>query len=272
MNKIKKEFGFTSDRQIWRLIPTDTDKLIIEDRDISTKEVFFNCLDINSGKLIFKNLQLEDKFWIGIETVHNDVIYFHKFSKPDMPIHSGIIAYDINSKIVIWKTDEYNYLFIKEDIVYAFKNKFEGREFLTLDYKTGDILETYGNNSKKVNILREEKLSKNNFEGYLFPQAVDLSNSYSFIDIINELRVEKVITGKIDFIEHKNFLFINFHEVLSNGKLRNIFRVIEISSKKIILEEILDKGTKLFIPESFFVRNNLVFIIKEKVKLIIYSF
>ncbi len=271
MNKIKKKFSFTNDRQIWRLIPTDTNKLVVEERDTNTKEAFFNCLDISKGKIIFKNFQIEDKFWVGIETIHNDIIYFHKFLKPDMPIHSGIIAYDINSKEIIWKTDEYNFLFIKNDKVYAFKNKFEGREFLSLDYKTGDIIESYGNDSKKINILREEELSKNNFKGYLFPQPVDLSNSYSFIDIINELRTERVITGKIDFVEYENLLFINFHEVLSNGKLRNIFRAIEINSKKIILEEILDMETKLFIPESFFVRNNMVFLIKEKVKLIIYS-
>ena len=272
MNKIKKEFSFTTDRQIWRLIPTNTNKLIVEDRDKNTKEAFFNCLDICNSKIIFKNFQIEDNFWIGIETVYNDIIFFHKYLKPDMPMHSGLIAYDINSKKVIWKNDEYNFLFINDSKVYTFKNKFEGREYVVLDFKTGDILEKHEDDSEKINILREYELSKNNFKEYLFPQTVDLSGSYSFIDILNELRIEKVITGKIDFIEHKDLLFISFHEILSNGKLKNIFRAVEISSKKIILEEILDNETKLFIPESFFVRNNLVFLIKEKVKLIIYSF
>lgn len=272
MAKIKKKYSFTNNRQIWRIIPTGTDKIIIEDRDINTKEVFFNCLDITKGKIIFENFQLEEKFWIGIETVYKNIIYFHKFVKPDMPFHKGIIAIDLTSQKISWKTDEYNFLFIKDDRIYTYKNKFDGKEYLLLNYKNGNEIESLGSNSEKLNNLREEIFNKNNFEGYLFPQQVDLSNSYSFDDILDELKTERVITGKIDYIEYENLLLISFHEVLSDGKLRNIFRTVEIDSKKIILEEILDRETKLFIPESFFVKDHLVFLIQEKVKLIVYSF
>ena len=44
--KIKKKYSFKNKRQIWRLLPTTTDKLVIEDRDTQNKEVFFNCIDI----------------------------------------------------------------------------------------------------------------------------------------------------------------------------------------------------------------------------------
>ena len=270
--KIKKKYSFTNKRQIWRLLPTDSNKIIIEDRDKESKEVFFSCLEINSGKIIFKNYQINDKFWVGIEAIYRDIVYFHRFLKPDMPVHSGIIAYDINTGKIIWKTDEYNFLFLKDDIVYTDKSKFEGREYYALDYKTGVQLEAFGNDSKSINILREEELSKNNFEGYLFSRPVDLTINYSFTEIIEELKVNHVITGKINYIKSEDFFFINFHEVLSNGKLRNIFNAVEIGSKKVILEEILDRETKLFIPESFFIKDNLVFLIKEKVKLLVYSF
>ena len=272
MENIKRDYSFTNGRQIWRLLLTDLNKIIIEDRDKISKEVFFNCLDINSGKVIFKNFQLEDKFWVGIETVYKDIIYFHKFLKPDMPVHTGIIAYDINSSKILWKTDEYNFLFIKDEKVYAFKNKFEGRDFLTFNYKNGNKLESLGADSTKVNFIREKELIKNNFNDYLFPEPVNLSENSLSTDIIKELKIEKVITGVINFITLNNLLMINFHEVLSNGNLRNTFRIIEIGSKKVILEEVLDKETKLLIPESFFIKNNQVFLIKEKVKLIVYSF
>ena len=95
---IKRIYSFSNNRQIWRLIPTATEKLIIEERDTENKEVFFNCLEISSGVKIFSELQLEEKFWVGIEAVNNDIIYFHKFVKPDMPRHQGIIAFDIEIK------------------------------------------------------------------------------------------------------------------------------------------------------------------------------
>ncbi len=142
----------------------------------------------------------------------------------------------------------------------------------TLDYKTGKKLEDIGNDSKSINILREKGESKKNFNEYLFPEPVELSINNSFFDIIHELKAERNIAGKINYIELNNLLLTSFHEVLPNGNFRNIFRIVEIESNKVILEEILDKETKLLIPESFFVINKLVFLIKEKIKLIVYSF
>ncbi|MGA9293274.1 MAG: DUF4905 domain-containing protein [Ignavibacteriaceae bacterium] len=272
MVKIKKNYSFSNNRQIWRIIPTDSDKMIIEDRDRDKKEVFFNCLNINTGKIYFNSLQLQDKFWTGIEAVYKDIIFFHNFLKPGLPIHNGIIAFDIKSKEIIWKRENYNFLFVKEDKVYVYKNKFDGKEISSLDYKTGNNLKDLGSDVKSINILREEELNRNNIDGYLFPETIGLSSDYSFIDIISEVKKEKTITGEINYIELNNLLFINFHEILPNGNFRNIFRVIVIDSKKVILEEILDRETKLFIPESFFVIKNLVFLIKEKIKLVVYSF
>ena len=60
---IKHNYSFSNNRQIWRLIPTETGKIVIEERDTENKEVFFNCLDISSGEKIFSEFQLEEKFW-----------------------------------------------------------------------------------------------------------------------------------------------------------------------------------------------------------------
>jgi hypothetical protein len=272
MALLKKEYSFSNKRQIWRLIPTDTDKIIIEERDQNNKEVFFNCLKINNGKVLIKDLQLQDKFWIGIETVYKDIIYFHKFLTPEMPVHNGIIAFDIISQKVIWKKEEFNFLFIKDDKIYVYISKFEDKDFFTLDFKTGDQIEELGNDSKKINEIREEELKKNMFEDYRFPQPVNFSSSDTVKNIVAELKEERAISGEVSYVRLDHLLLFSFHETISNGNLRNIFNAVEISSKKVILEEILDRETKLFIPESFFVKNNLVFILKEKVKLIVYSF
>ncbi|MFW9929904.1 MAG: DUF4905 domain-containing protein [Candidatus Thorarchaeota archaeon] len=272
MAKIKKKYSFTNNRQIWRLVPTNSDKIIIEDRDIIKKEVFFSCLDINTGEVFFSSLQLQEKFWTGIEAVYKDIIYFHNFSKPGLPVHTGIIAFDINSKKIIWKTDDYNYFFAKDDEIYVYKNKFEGKEFASLDHRTGEKLEELRIDIKSINILREEESDRKFLKRYVFPKLFDLNSDYTFSDIINELNTQRSISGLINYIELNNLLFINFHETLSNGNFRNIIRIIEIDSRKIILEEILDRETKLLIPESFFIIKNLVFLIKEKIKLLVYSF
>ena len=96
--KIKKKYSFKDKRQIWRLLITDTDLLIIETRSVESREVYFNCIDIHSGKKKFNNIQMEEKSWIGIEMIYKDIIFFHQYAKPDMPEHRRILAYDINQQ------------------------------------------------------------------------------------------------------------------------------------------------------------------------------
>ena len=96
--EIKKLYSYKSEKQIWRILISGSDKLILETRDLNTKEVFFNCLFIENGKSIFSNLQLDEKCWIGIEDIYKGIIFFHYFPKPDMPHHKGIIAFDITAQ------------------------------------------------------------------------------------------------------------------------------------------------------------------------------
>jgi len=64
--KLKKKYKFDNGRQIWRIIPTNSGKLIIEEREPEKKQAYFHCLERESGKKLLSNFQLEDKFWVGI--------------------------------------------------------------------------------------------------------------------------------------------------------------------------------------------------------------
>ena len=154
--EIKKLYSYSNKKQIWRLLPTQTGKLVIEERDPETKEVFFTCLDIKTGKKIFENFQLEEKFWVGIEEIYKDTIYFHKFRKPDMPGHLGIVSFDIKTKNILWETDEYIFLFIYDDELYCYKDRFEGRSFYKLDYRSGKLIADLGEDVTEINSLREK--------------------------------------------------------------------------------------------------------------------
>ena len=64
--KVKQKYSFSNDRQIWRIIPGGEGKIVLEEREPATREVFFSCLELNSGNVIFNSLQFEEKFWTGI--------------------------------------------------------------------------------------------------------------------------------------------------------------------------------------------------------------
>ena len=271
--KIKKKYTHDNGRQIWRILPTETGKLIIEEREKDNKQVFFNCLNIESGKKIFKNFQLEEKFWIGIEAVYNDVIYFHKFVKPDMPQHIGIIAMDLNEQKILWENVNNSFLFIWKEKVYAFQQMFEGRKYFSLDYKSGILLKDFGDDAGKINELKKELDESEAYAGYLFPISYNsnITAPANLKDIFQKLRNDFTFSGNIEYVLKNDLLLFNFHIVNSDGNLSNRFKALDLSSGKYIFEETLIKETRVLAPDSFFVKDDLLFLLFGKNRLSVYS-
>lgn len=268
--KIKKLYSYSSRKQIWRLLPTETGKLVIEERDTGTKEVFFTCIDIKTGKKIFKNFQFEEKFWIGIEETYKDLIFFHKFRKPDMPGHLGIIAFDIIGKKILWETDKYIFLFIHREELYCYTEKFDGRNFYKLNYLNGEIVADLGEDVLQINSLRET-FAENNFVDYYFTRQFDpdSENNEDVKNHFNETRTKSLLSGKIEYINLPGLLLYSYHEIAPSGrKMNNIFRAVDIEAGKVIFEEELNTGIKVFIQDSFFIKNDLLFLLKDKTKFI----
>ena len=271
--KIKKKYTHNNKRQIFRLIPTDTSKLIIEERDTEKKQAYFNCLQIDNGKKIFTNLQLDEKYWLGIESVQNDIIFFHTFAKPDLPQHKGVIAFDINSKKIIWENKFLTYLFIKDDRVYAFQQGFENRQYVSLNCLTGEKIEELGSDSDSINIMRKETEAAKDYSSYCFPSMFSLSSleNQTAFEIINDLQKNRKLSGEIEYVLFNNLLMFNFHKINEDGSLSNIFNAVDLFSRKHILEVSLNSSTHAFAPDSFFVKDNLLFLLIERIQLKVYK-
>lgn len=271
--KLKKSYRFDNKRQIWRIIPTNSEKLIIEEREPEKKQAYFHCLSIETGKKILNNFQLDDKFWVGIEAVQNDIIFFHKFAKPDMPKHRGIFAYDLAKKEFLWQNPELIFLFLFENKLYAYKDKFEGRNFYSIHAESGNLIEEIGDDFQRINNLRSQSNLEESNEGYLFPERFDADSIDDIYlnEFISSLRNNFVISGKIEYILKNKLLMTSFHEVNSKGSFKNLFKAVDLSTGKYILEEVINKETSLFLTDSFFIKNDLLFLLFGKTRLEVYK-
>ncbi|MCU0344276.1 MAG: DUF4905 domain-containing protein [Ignavibacterium sp.] len=271
--KLKKLYKHDNGKQIWRILPTDNNKVVLEEREINTKEVFFSCIEIESGKKIFKNYQLDEKNWIGIESIYNDIIYFHSYGKPDMPAHKSIIAYDIRSQSILWQNDNYVFSFVYDDKVYCYQQRFESKVFFALDYLTGNVIEDFGNDVSVINQIKEQYDAKFWEQNYFFPEYFNRSsqNENDNKKYLQKLLTDKVIKGEVSFLVIKDLLMYNYHEVNKTNTLNNEFVVIDLNKNKTLLKETLDKNLVNLMPESFFVKDNFLFLIVDKTKLLIYK-
>lgn len=268
---MKKHFGFKSDKQIFRILITETDKLVIETRDTTTKEVSFHCYDLQTGGSVFSNHQLEEKTWLGIEAIYKDVIYFHKFPKPDMPGHKEIIAFDIAEQKVLWHNSENAFLFVHQDKVYGFTQGFEDRYFVTLDYLSGETKENLGSNYTLINSLRAQADSEKDWSAYVYPE-LNISTADEAIKqtILNYTR-NFSLTGEVEWASANELLMFSFHTKEKDEKLTNRFVALNKASAKVILSETLNENVTALLTDSFFVYKNYVFLLKEKNEVEIYG-
>lgn len=270
--KIKKKYSYSDGKQVWRIKLTDTKKLLIETRDTEKMEAYFHCFHLADGKTIFTNQQMYEKYWLGIEAIHNDVILFHKFAKPDMPGHKGIFAFDINTQNVLWENEDYSFLFILEGKIYSYKEIFEGRRFFILDVLTGELIEDLGNNPSNISDLKDLADAKFDFAAYKFPDFYYGTGSIPIIDNMINSETEKLsLVGNIEFVQYENFLLCNYHSNSNNKGLTNTFVVFNLKKKKKIFKEILNINLNAFAPDSFFVYNNLLILMKEKTQVVVYE-
>lgn len=271
MAKLKKHFHFSDKNQIWRILISETDKLVIETRDTSAKEVFFNVLNVDSGKNIISNLQLAEKFWVGIEKVYNDVIIFHKFAKPDMPGHRGLLVYDIDTKSILWESDNYAFYTIYEDRIYVFEQRFEGRLFYALDYLTGELMEEIGGDFNKINEIRDKADEAFPGHKYIFPIILFDLNSSKHSAEINKIISGVEIVGNVEYNLHGSILLMTYHTQTTKGLLNNNFVVYDLKNDKEIFREIVNKESSTLIPDAFFIYESKLFLLSGKEKLTIYK-
>jgi len=252
--KLKKLYSFSDGNQVWRILLSGSEKFLFETRDTDIKQAYFHSYEIFTGKSIFKNFQLEEKYWIGIETIYNDIIYFHKFAKPDMPGHKSIIAVDINSQKVLWQNDSYAFMFIYDDKVYGFIEKFEGKSYVALDYKSGEIIEDLGSNQTEISRIKNLADEASDYSDYLFPEIFNRTfETRSRVVSAIENEVNKIeITGNIEYTIYEKMLLMNFYSKAKADKLQNIFVATDLNTGEKIFTEILNLNVNAVAPDKEF--------------------
>ena len=261
--KIKKKFRFSDKNQIWRLLISETDKIVIETRNTELKEVFFHCYNLTNGKRVFKDFQLAEKFWVGIEKIYNDIIYFHGFAKPNMPEHKKIFAYNLNQMSLLWEND-LTFITLFENKIYASEKKFNIQKIFTLNPENGIKEES----DENLNSILEMAEHTDNYDDYFYPEKYSKGENLELDEFLQE--EFKANSDTLEYIIYGNLLFFNYYE-LSNNLLDNIFVVYDIDKRKKVQSDILNRGLSFVSADSFFIYKNFLIILKNKNEVLVYS-
>ncbi len=268
---IEKLFGYKSSGQIWRLLISEEDHLVVETRDHHTKEVSFHCYNLNLGKEIFSDLQLEEKNWLGIETFYKNIIFFHKFPQKDMPGHKEIIAFDILSRKILWENRNVSFLFAHNNIIYGFKQGFEDRTFYSFDYLTGDLIQELGTDYKTINSLRQKADQEKNWNDYIYPKIFSGEESPEINNAVNAAIQDLEIEGNVEYNFTDGLLLFSFHGKVSDKIFNNRFLAVDLITGETLIDEVLNASSSSLYTDSFFVYKKFLFLLREKNEVLVYN-
>ncbi len=257
-SKLQSSWSYEADQIIWRLLPT-ANKLIGESRNIETKQVSFFCLDAVTGKPLWQNLTFEEQWWVSIESVHQNILFFHEFATPDLPDHKRIRAVDLETSKLLWMNDEHQLMFSKGIYAYVSKVGFEQRFYYEVDLQNGSVVREV--QAQEIRELQDSLEEKD--EATTFPMAIQPGEQ------IVQGSLAKSLQHAIysEYIEAGDKLIVAYYEPdEQQGQVKTLVQRLIIADKrgKLQYQETINTGVAYPMPDSFLCMGNFLYFIKNK--------
>jgi hypothetical protein len=271
--RIKPAWQFEVTGQLWRILFSGSGRIVGEDRDEAKKEVTFFCLDEVNGNVLWQGVAFDERWWIGIETFYDGMVYLHEYIKPDLPQHKKIIALDLESGNLLWRNDEFEPLFFAGSKFIAVKSSFEKRVLYELDPTTGEIQREYSEDSEDFDTARRGLDTSQ--RDFVFPEIYvsGVGHEDELNDSIQMHCDFRKLAGNIEYIYRAGLLFFNYHERTGSSStdqplLNNIFKIVNTNKNRVVHFEVLNGNASAPTPDSFFIKGVQLFYIKDKKRLV----
>jgi hypothetical protein len=269
--RLKPVWNFDAGTLIWRIFFTSNNLMIGETRNQETKSTSFFCVDLHSGKPLWRNVGFDEPWWIGIEAVYKKWMILHGFVRPDIPEHRGVRVIDVESGKLLWRNDDLTFWFLDNEKLYAHKYLFEKHIGSELDIKTGILINEYSDNLDTLQELRQ-KVMQNEFscqQDVIFPEVFNENEAESVIrTAVQRITEGKALEDWIEYLSHRGILIVSHYHQTKNqtesSLLNNILSVYDVKSEKTLYSEIITTDAKTPSPDSFFIKNDLVLFIKQQ--------
>ena len=268
-DRLAPAWTFSAGSIIWRMVLAGHGKLIGECRDPENKAASFFCLDISAGKVLWKDLRLDEPWWVGIEAVQKNVALLHTFAKPDMPEHKGIRAFDVASGVQLWRNDDVAYWFVRDDRVIAYRDFFERRVGYEIDLQSGALLKTYDTSLEALHALRLQAAEEQSLPEVTLPEVfLEEEADAALARLVEKETKGQELSGRVEYICQNNVLMFNFHvrkrDSAEGLKLENNLIIYRLPEKKRVFADVIGRNLTSYVPDSFFVKNPFILFIKEQ--------
>ena len=264
---LKPAWDYGAKGILWRLLPTENGYFVGEDRDAEAKAASFFCLEAHTGIVCWEGIQFDEKWWIGMEAVHKDVLILHEYAAPDMPDHKKILAVDMLTGKLLWRNDDVKFHLAYDDRVYAIGDEHTRRAFFGVDLHTGEVVGEV--DAPYLNVLKETMVSRE-------VGLVEFPKSFEFAKDNNSILGRRILSAtagsenldRAEYITKNGIYIVGYYENLSANPadqlLRQHLAILDEDTSRIIYRDIMSVQSSTRVPDLFFGRGDFVYYIKDK--------
>lgn len=268
--RLRPEWTYAVNGIVWRVLFAERGRIVGECRDQERKTASFFCLDEQTGKPLWQDLSLEESWWVGLESVQNNVVLLHTYAKPDMPEHKGIRAFDLETGTFRWRNDDVVFWFGRDDYVLAYRDFFDKRVGYEIDLQTGELRSTYDTSLEEFHARRHQALEQEALPAVVLPEILDVDHGEPpILSIVKKEVKGKGVAGNIEFIKEQEFLLFNYHvrAPIASGQsqaFENRFCVYRFPDARRLFYDVVGRNLMACVPDTFFFKHPNVFFIKDQ--------
>lgn len=254
---LTKWSGYQFTGAVWNIVAhSERAVLIIEARDEESKTVRFSAFDISSDTFLWKDFELEEKWWVGVSAAMDNVVLFTVYLDRQNPDRKSVVALDLITTNMLWWRNNFAYSAVSENVVQGTDTQ-AGMRFLPLNLRTGEPLEFRGELPGKENFLLRRPL-----------QYLQESGHFETVAQFLKMRLGVQAVSAIEYLETGGFVVMSFY--VNGGSLANYLIVVDEAGTTYLSEKIGEqlKGIGL---DTFFLFAGYLIFVKNKRELVSYK-
>jgi hypothetical protein len=243
---------------IWNtLADGSSQRLFLEVRDVVEKKVSFSALNLQNNQWLWKNISLEEPWWISLSAVAGDILLLTVYTDTDNPDKKSLIAFNVDKKETIWWKNGFSFSAVNTRFVKGFDLKFAGKEFI-LDLFTG----------QPVQDVDFDLVLSQNFPVIRPFQYEQDSDYFGTVRDFLQVKVGIAPVVTLDYLEHDSLIIVS--AFVNEGDLANYLYVFDLTGQ-ILLKEQLGQDLKGVGIDTFFIFSGHLIFIKNKHELVSYK-
>jgi len=230
------------DVPVWRMeIDEFTDTIFLELRDSASKQVSFAGIDINTGNLNFKDLEMPERWLSGIEAGYKGVLILHGYQSEAVPVHKGLTGIDGSTGDVLWTDYNVNFELLAQNGIVVYDARMQPKKPFVINERTG----------QRTGIFEPATAYYNN--NILLPNMIQAD------DLPAGLQNLKPHANVVHYLQHNNFRIVSLH-ALDGSQLTQHLYVFNLNDE-LLFDDIMNNDIQKLQPEAFIVyKNNLIWL------------